>query len=354
MPGAGAARHRGPRPRRHRLPRQDRHPHRGRHGRHRAARRCGGARRGVRTQGARRPRRVRPAPERLASRRSSTPTRTARTGAAPSRCRSPRPASTAAPPSARATARLSTWLLGAPDVLLAARRPGARRDRPAQRAGPAGAAAGPRPRRDLDDPEVAAGAPPDRAGRPGAAAAPGRRRHPALLRRPGRHAPRSSPATTRCRSARWPASSACPARRHRGRPPAARRPGRRWPRRWTTGTVFGRVTPQQKRDMVGALQSRGHTVAMTGDGVNDVLALKDADIGVAMGSGSEATRAVAQIVLLEQQLRDAAVGGRGGPPGHRQHHPGRHPVPGEDGLLGAAGDPGGRAGRSSTPSCPAT
>ncbi|WP_327315985.1 HAD-IC family P-type ATPase [Streptomyces sp. NBC_01235] len=68
------------------------------------------------------------------------------------------------------------------------------------------------------------------------------------------------------------------------------------------GTVFGRVTPQQKRDMVGALQSRGHTVAMTGDGVNDVLALKDADIGVAMGSGSEATRAVAQIVLLNNSF----------------------------------------------------
>ncbi|MGW0391549.1 HAD-IC family P-type ATPase [Streptomyces sp. NPDC003042] len=66
--------------------------------------------------------------------------------------------------------------------------------------------------------------------------------------------------------------------------------------------VFGRVTPQQKRDMVGALQSRGHTVAMTGDGVNDVLALKDADIGVAMGSGSEATRAVAQIVLLNNSF----------------------------------------------------
>ncbi|MCB5909851.1 HAD-IC family P-type ATPase [Streptomyces pinistramenti] len=64
------------------------------------------------------------------------------------------------------------------------------------------------------------------------------------------------------------------------------------------GAVFGRVTPRQKRDMVAALQSRGHHVAMTGDGVNDVLALKDADIGVAMGSGSEATRAVAQIVLL--------------------------------------------------------
>ena len=68
------------------------------------------------------------------------------------------------------------------------------------------------------------------------------------------------------------------------------------------GTVFGRVTPQQKRDMVGALQSSGHTVAMTGDGVNDVLALKDADIGVSMGSGSEATRAVAQIVLLDNSF----------------------------------------------------
>ena len=66
--------------------------------------------------------------------------------------------------------------------------------------------------------------------------------------------------------------------------------------------VFGRVTPQQKREMVGALQSRGHTVAMTGDGVNDVLALKDADIGVAMGSGSEATKAVAQIVLLNNSF----------------------------------------------------
>jgi cation-transporting ATPase E len=68
------------------------------------------------------------------------------------------------------------------------------------------------------------------------------------------------------------------------------------------GTVFGRVTPAQKRAMVGALQSRGHTVAMTGDGVNDVLALKDADIGVAMGAGSPATRAVAQIVLLDNKF----------------------------------------------------
>ncbi len=67
-------------------------------------------------------------------------------------------------------------------------------------------------------------------------------------------------------------------------------------------TTFGRVRPDQKRAMVHALQSRGHNVAMTGDGVNDVLALKDADIGVAMGSGSSASRAVAQIVLLDNRF----------------------------------------------------
>ncbi|MGW0453808.1 HAD-IC family P-type ATPase [Gordonia sputi] len=68
------------------------------------------------------------------------------------------------------------------------------------------------------------------------------------------------------------------------------------------GVTFGRVRPDQKRAMVRALQSDGNNVAMTGDGVNDVLALKDADIGVAMGSGSSAARSVAQIVLLDNKF----------------------------------------------------
>ncbi len=67
-------------------------------------------------------------------------------------------------------------------------------------------------------------------------------------------------------------------------------------------TVFGRVTPHQKRAMVDALQARDHVVAMTGDGVNDVLALKHADMGIAMGDGSAATRAVAQLVLLDNRF----------------------------------------------------
>ncbi len=69
-----------------------------------------------------------------------------------------------------------------------------------------------------------------------------------------------------------------------------------------TTSVFGRVTPHQKRAMVRVLQEQGHVVAMTGDGVNDVLALKDADMGIAMGSGSSSTRAVAQLVLLDNKF----------------------------------------------------
>jgi cation-transporting ATPase E len=66
-------------------------------------------------------------------------------------------------------------------------------------------------------------------------------------------------------------------------------------------SVFGRVSPAQKQAMVDALHLNGSTVAMTGDGVNDVLALKSADLGIAMGSGSSATRAVAQLVLLQDR-----------------------------------------------------
>lgn len=69
-----------------------------------------------------------------------------------------------------------------------------------------------------------------------------------------------------------------------------------------TSTVFGRVTPHQKKAMITALQSRGHVVAMTGDGVNDVLALKAADLGIAMASGSPASRAVAPVVLLDSSF----------------------------------------------------
>ena len=67
-------------------------------------------------------------------------------------------------------------------------------------------------------------------------------------------------------------------------------------------TVFGRVTPDQKRQLVSALKHMGHTVAMTGDGVNDVLALKDADCSIAMASGSDAASQVAQLVLLESDF----------------------------------------------------
>ncbi|MEP6843784.1 MAG: HAD-IC family P-type ATPase [Pseudolysinimonas sp.] len=63
--------------------------------------------------------------------------------------------------------------------------------------------------------------------------------------------------------------------------------------------VFGRVTPEQKKRIVIALKAMGHTVAMTGDGVNDALAIKEADVGIAMNSGSPATKAVARMILLD-------------------------------------------------------
>ena len=111
-------------------------------------------------------------------------------------------------------------------------------------------------------------------------------------------------------------------------------------------TVFGRVTPHQKREMVKALQARGHIVAMTGDGVNDVLALKDSDIGIAMGSGSSATRAVAQLVLLDNKFSTLAQCGRRGPSGHQQPRTSREPVRDQDGVLDDDRDRGRRHRRA--------
>ncbi|MCD8023482.1 MAG: HAD-IC family P-type ATPase, partial [Lachnospiraceae bacterium] len=77
--------------------------------------------------------------------------------------------------------------------------------------------------------------------------------------------------------------------------------------------VFGRVTPEQKRQIVQALKAQGHTVAMTGDGVNDVLALKDADCSVAMASGSDAAAQASQVVLLDSDfshMPDVVLEGR--------------------------------------------
>ena len=73
-----------------------------------------------------------------------------------------------------------------------------------------------------------------------------------------------------------------------------------------TYTVFGRVKPEQKQQLIAAWQDQGHKVAMTGDGVNDILALRQADCGIAMASGSEAAKSISDFVLIHSNF-DAMI-----------------------------------------------
>ncbi|MFH8936969.1 cation-translocating P-type ATPase [Streptomyces griseosporeus] len=192
----------------------------------------------------------------------------------------------------------STWLLGAPDVLLPPGEPALADTEQLNRRGLRVLLLA-RAARDLDDPEVARGA------RPVALVVLDQRLRPDAADTLRYFAEQNVHAKVISGDNAVSVGAVAAKVGLNGAAVDARRlPAERdgMARELEQATVFGRVTPQQKRDMVGALQSRGHTVAMTGDGVNDVLALKDADIGVAMGSGSEATRAVAQIVLLNNSF----------------------------------------------------
>ncbi len=108
------------------------------------------------------------------------------------------------------------------------------------------------------------------------------------------------------------------------------------------GNVFGRVGPDEKLAIISSLQQHGHTVGMIGDGVNDVLALKQADLGVAMGSGSSAARSAAQVVLLDSRFAGPPGGRVGGPPRHRQHRTSCEVVRHEDRLRVSPRDRGRR------------
>ena len=107
--------------------------------------------------------------------------------------------------------------------------------------------------------------------------------------------------------------------------------------------VFGRVTPETKRALLHALQDRGEVVAMTGDGVNDTLALKDADLGIAMGAGTPAAKAVSDIVLLDNRFATLPGVVAEGRRGHRQHRTRGPPLPDQDRVGRSARRADGRA-----------
>ena len=96
-----------------------------------------------------------------------------------------------------------------------------------------------------------------------------------------------------------------------------------WPRRRTRNTIFCRIKPEQKKALVAALRDSGRYTAMIGDGVNDVPALKQARLAVAMGSGTQVTKGVADVVLLKDEFSRLPRGGRRGPADRPQHPPPR-------------------------------
>ena len=293
---AGAARGRGAGPGRRRVPRQDRHADRGdrrvRPDRARSTRTSTSDGRG-RARGDR-------ATTRAATRpRTRSPARSRRRRAG--RATGSVPFSSARKWSAASYGDHGTWVLGAPEMvwLDASTRPGTR---PTSSPRPAtGCCSWPGPRRSHGE-ELPAGPAAGRARAARGEGAPGRGRDARVL-------PPSRASQLKVISGDNPRTVGAVARRvglpDAGEPVDARELPEdidELAEVLEHHSVFGRVTPQQKRAMVKALQSRGHVVAMTGDGVNDALALKDADIGVAMGSGAAATRAVAQLVLLDSEF----------------------------------------------------
>ena len=137
-------------------------------------------------------------------------------------------------------------------------------------------------------------------------------------------------------------------RRRRSRAPTCPTTPRGWPRRRSANTIFCRIAPEQKKALVAALRESGRYTAMIGDGVNDVPALKQARLAVAMGSGAQVTKGVADVVLLEDEFSRLPRSGRRGPADRPQHPPPRPPLPDQDRLRGGA-DPARRRARLRLP-----